>query len=125
MCIDSLVAGLKVFSSDAFFFKFLQIFLWIFGFICLLNDYKPNCMKNGIEATVTRGEKSWSHLNLMYGILSISILEVNNNTTALNGYISIINVADLSLLFYLCFFNSYFRNKIIGVISSSQQKEEK
>jgi len=80
-------------------------------------------MKQGM-ASVKRGEKSWNHLYLAYGILSVVVTQIISISEFGKGYKVLITVVDLVVLFYLAFFNSWFRNKIIGFIVASQTKEE-
>ena len=75
-------------------------------------------------ASVKRGQKSWGYFNLAYGILSVILIQIISISDFGNGYKVFISIFDLGLLFYLAFFNSWFRNKTIGVIAASQIKED-
>lgn len=79
----------------------------------------------GATPSVKRGEKGWGYFPLAYGIASVVLLQVINVAEALEGYKTLISLLDLLILTYLVFFNSWFRNAIIGIISRSQQKWER
>ena len=79
----------------------------------------------GATLRVKRGEKSWGYFNLACGVASVVLLQVINVAEALQGYKTIISLVDLLILTYLAFFNSWFRNRIIGFIRRSQQKWER
>jgi hypothetical protein len=78
----------------------------------------------GDMASVKRGEKSWDHFYLAYGILSVIVTQIISLSECGKGYKVFITFVDLGTLLYLAFFNSWFRNKIIGFIVASQTKEE-
>ncbi|MCD6295511.1 MAG: hypothetical protein J7M20_11490 [Deltaproteobacteria bacterium] len=75
-------------------------------------------------ASVKRGEKSWNYFYLAYGILSVIIIQIISLSDFGKGCKVFIVFVDLGTLLYLAFFNSWFRNKIIGFIVKSQTKEE-
>ncbi len=82
-------------------------------------------MKDSLEIKVRRGEKSLSKLWSVFFFLSalatafISILEISALYKAIAIAFSVIS------LFYLCLYNSWFRNKTIGVFNKVANKEEK
>jgi hypothetical protein len=73
---------------------------------------------------IKRGEKSWAFFPLTYNILLtlwVGIISI----LPFNWVIKLICLLLISLfLFYLCFFNGWFRNKIVGIFMGSQQKIE-
>lgn len=75
-------------------------------------------------ASVRRGEKSWNYFPLAYGILSVVVTQIISISEFGKGYKILITVVDLAILLNLAFFNSWFRNKIIGYIVASQTKDE-
>lgn len=106
--------------SDVVMFSALHVGLLVFLICAVLGEWR---MKRDI-ADVKRGQKSWDHFNLVYGILSVVVIQLISISEAGTGYKVIISVLDLSALFYLNFFNGWFRNKIIGLVVASQNKEE-
>jgi hypothetical protein len=75
-------------------------------------------------ASVKRGEKSWNYFYLAYGVLSVIVIQIISLSDFGKGCKVFIVFVDLGTLLYLAFFNSWFRNKIIGFIVKSQTKEE-
>lgn len=80
-----------------------------------------------LEIRVKRGEKSWGYFILAYSILLgiflslISILPDFNYGLLIKGVFIVVISA---FLFYLCFSNRWFRNKIVGIFSKYQGMEE-
>lgn len=77
-----------------------------------------------IEMKVTRGELSWAYFPIAYGLLltfSIGIISVLDI-----GYVYrvLLMIISALVLFQLCFFNGWFRNKIVGIFSKSKAFKE-
>lgn len=81
--------------------------------------------KTGIVASISRERESWDNFNLAFGITSVVFMQVINSTKPFDGYKTLVSVINLAMLLYRAFFNGWFRNKVIGIIMKSQQKEEK
>ncbi|TAK62768.1 hypothetical protein [Methylobacter sp.] len=124
MTINDFMIFLKCAIGDATSFAAFQaifVTLFLYAFVKDRGWFKR---KSGLTATVKRGKESWANFHLMYGLLAVVFAEVINTTETLKGFKTIITLADLSVLFYLCFFNGWFRNKIMGIIIASQNMEE-
>ncbi len=73
---------------------------------------------------VTRGEKSLEYFRCAYAILLsfafgvIALLDISNLYQILLMLLTVI------ILYRLCFFNNYFRNKIVGVMSKPALHKE-
>lgn len=82
-----------------------------------------------VSGAVTRGDESFKRFGVAYGFLSVLVLQVNNsalsNVTWLVGNSTVVNVFDLIALVYLCFYNSWFRNLVIGLYGSAREKKER
>ena len=111
---------LKCIFSDSVGFVILHLGLLALLLYAVLGERK---MKRDM-ASVKRGEKSWNHFYLAYGILSVVITQIISISEFGKGYKVLITVVDLAILLYLAFFNSWFRNKTISLIVASQSKEE-
>ncbi len=111
-------------SDNVIFPAFEILFAGLFLF-AFLREYGLFVKKTGVTAIVTRGEESWNKFYLAFGIVSVVLMQVINSADALKGYKTIISITNLAMLVYLVFFNSWFRNKTISLISKSQQKKEK
>lgn len=115
---------LRTLLSDPIIFPLLFQLLFFALFLYAVAKERGWLTRRGIALRVKRGEKSWGHFNLAYGIASVLLLQVINMADALQGYKTIISLVDLLILTYLAFFNSWSRNAIIGIISRSQEKWE-
>jgi len=106
--------------SDCVLFPIFQLFFISVFLFALITDFSNR--NSGVA--VTRSEISWQYLSLFYGLASVVLLQLINTTEAFKGYKTLITLVNLSVLFYLCFYNSWFRNKIVGLITKSKQKTE-
>jgi hypothetical protein len=106
--------------SDKVVFPVFQIlFLLVFVYAVLQELLTRN---SGIM--VTRGEEGWKNFEFAYGILAVIATLLISTTEALKGHKTIIALSDLGVLLYLVFYNSWFRNKLVGAISRSKTKHE-
>jgi hypothetical protein len=111
--------------QDRYVFPTFQTALAITIIYGIIKEYGWLRQKGSVTLSVKRGKESWNYFHLMYALLVVVIVEVNNTAEALKNYKTIITLADLTGLFYLCFFNSWFRNRTLSVINASLNKEEK
>jgi hypothetical protein len=116
---------IKYLLSDQFIFSAFQVVFLLVTIFAWMKDRGFFTTKGSFSCSVKRGEKSWNYFHLAYALLVVVFVETINTTEAWKGYKTVVTVADLTLLLYLCFFNAWCRNKIIGVISASQQMEER
>jgi len=63
-----------------------------------------------------------SHFVLAYGIISASLIQAISAADMLVGFKLIVTIADLWVIFYLCFSNVWFRGIVIEVITKTQNK---
>lgn len=102
-------------------FEFLFFALFLRGFISDLGWFRP---KSGIKIALTRGHESWSHFAFAYGTSAVIMLQIINTTKAADGYKTIVTIVDMAMLLYLCFYNSWSRNQIVGIVTKSKNKIE-
>lgn len=114
-----------IFLKDYCVFTVLQ-FLYFLSVFLVYGYDKGWCRNNkGFIAEVKRGETSWGYFASTYGFLSVILLQIINTTEAWKGYKTITTITDLWLLMYLCFYSSWFRNKIVGMFEKSKNMTEK
>lgn len=106
--------------GDSVVFVALHVGLLVIVLYAIWGERKMKCDK----VSVKRGEKSWAHFFLAYGILLVIVTQVISLSEFGKGYKVVITVVDLAALLYLAFFNSWFRNKMIGFILASKTKKE-
>ncbi len=114
--MDQLIKTLWRLFNDNFIFPVFEIIFVLIFFYALM-------FKRSI-ARVKRGETSWNYFSIAYGILSVIMVELVSATESINGYKTIIILANLGMLLYLCYFSGWFRNKIIGFFINSKEKWE-
>lgn len=110
---------IKYLIGDSVIFIALQIGLIVLFLYAIWGDQKRK--KRNIK--IKRGEKSWDHFYMAYGFLSVVVTQIISISEFGKGYKIIFTVVDLLVLLYLSFFNSWFRNKIMGFIVASNEKE--
>ena len=116
----------KCLLSDQHMFLFFQGVFVILAIYAWIKDiFARNTHTNSaVSLTVQHGNESWGKFNLAYGVFALVILQTINTTEALKGYKTVVTALDLSLLFYLCFFNKWFRERTLRVINHSQQMKD-
>jgi len=112
-----------IFGDRTIFFLAEASFILVF-ILAYSKEKKWFAPKGSATLTVNRGEISWQGLVMVYGFLSLIILELISTAKHLDGYKTAITILDISILIYLCFFNGWFRNVIISVVSASKNMEE-
>jgi hypothetical protein len=82
-------------------------------------------LKGGnVEFRLKRGEASWAYFPLAYSILLTISIGIISVLEICYIYKILFIIVDSIALFYLCFFNAWFRNKIVGLFSRSKEMEE-
>ena len=109
--------------SDEYVFPILQVGIILYSGFALFKKKFRSKNKHSSTISVKRGEFSWGSLTMAYGFMALMLLEMINTTEYLIGYKSIITIIYLSALIYLCFFNGWSRNKIIGIVSTWKSVE--
>ena len=125
VCSLTIEITMKCILNDQFIFPAFQVGFLLFTIVAWMKDCDLFSTKGSASLSITRGEKSWNYFHLAYALLAVVFVEAINTTEALKGYKTIVTIVDLALLLYLCFFNAWCRNKILGVINASQQMEER
>ena len=115
---------IKCLLSDQFIFPAFQVAFLLFTIFAWAKNCGFFTPKGLGSLSVKRGEKSWNYFHLAYALLVVVFVAAINTTEAWKGYKTLVTIVDLALLLYLCFFNGWCRNKILDVISASQQMEE-
>jgi len=71
--------------------------------------------KRGVILTVKRGEKSWRNLTATFGILSLLSFKIVGLSEFCKGHKVITTLFNEISFLYLCYFNNWFRNKLISL----------
>lgn len=125
MTNTDILVFLKCAIGDTVAFSIFQALFLVLFLYAFAKDRGWFTRDIDFSGIVKRGKESWANFHLMYGLLAVVFVEAINTTQTLKGFKTIITLADLSVLFYLCFFNGWFRNKTIRIIVASQNMEER
>ncbi|MGA7872571.1 MAG: hypothetical protein WCA22_16920 [Candidatus Binatus sp.] len=74
--------------------------------------------------SVTRGEVSWGYVGAFYGGFSAAVFSIPLFVEPAKPYRIILSVLNLAAALYLCFFNGWFRNKVIGLIGGTRNRPD-
>jgi len=106
--------------SDDFVFILFQLSLCslaIFGLL-RVNIARYKAGKGGTKLIIGRGEESMGNFYLVSGAGAILVNQIISLSTAYDGYKCFFSIMDLFILVYLCFFNPWWRNKIVELMSN-------
>ena len=77
------------------------------------------------KSSIKRGDISWAYFPIAYGIILTIIVGIIQLLEIMSWYWRILLIVALGVLFfYLCFFNDFFRNKIVWLFSKSKEHKE-
>ena len=110
--------------SDWVWLILLQLSIFIFFIISVIREIVARKCPGNPSKEVTRGEKSWNILLFFWTIIIIAFVEIIISSDLIRGYTVFVGLLNLSMLLFINFRSSYFRNKIIGWISKLQQTKE-
>lgn len=108
--------------SDNYVFPAFEIFLVLVFIYAFLADR----LKRGNGIAVKRGAKGRSIIvKISSVIISFFVFQIVDSTETLKEYRIILILVNLFIVAYLCFFNDWFRNKLIGIYIRFEEKIEK
>lgn len=77
-----------------------------------------------VEIKIKRGEQSWNYFQITFFIVLTVILAIISFLNIKVLYKIILTILSVIILFRLCFFNNWLRNKIVGLMIKSKEKVE-
>jgi hypothetical protein len=103
-------------TSDPVLFPSLQIVLLLVVFLALFMDFWVflRVGRRGRTIAVSRGEKSMSLFYGIYAALSGLFIAICLSVDTAKGYRVFWAIVDTILIAYLCIFNPWFRNVLLG-----------
>lgn len=103
-----------------------QITFWILQGVLLLVFIYALIHKHSGMIVVKRGEKSTRYFyHFASSFISIILIVVISITDVAYGHKVLIFLIDVTIVLYLSFLNDWSRNKLVGIYSWIEQKEEK
>ncbi len=109
-------------TGDSLIFPLFQVVFFAILLFGILHDRKWFQNKLDADLQVRRGEESWAQFSLMHGLLSVLVIQVDASAAALKDHKAFFMLANLISLFYLCYFNTWFRNKTLNLIYRSKAR---
>lgn len=106
-------------ATDYITFATIHLAFYIFIFFAFVKDIlwkRPG--------KILRGEESQKFFYFTYGFVSVIVLQFIQVSEAFVGHKVLIAAIDLSLIFYLSFYNGWFRNWILGHIIAWKGRPE-
>ncbi|MCL4400100.1 hypothetical protein M1506_02360 [Patescibacteria group bacterium] len=82
--------------------------------------------KVSMSRGVKRGDISWAYFPIAYGIILTLVVGITSLIEVLSWEGKLIIIVFIAIVFfYLCFFNSYFRKRIVWLFTKSKNHIEK
>lgn len=110
--------------TDYYTLLAVQGVLGVVFVIALAKPRLDRLRSRSLDVEVARGPESRQRFGVAYGFASVLLLQLINSSEAFKGHKVLLSVIDLGVLFYLCFFSSWFRNKVVGWITRWEQRRE-
>ncbi len=108
-------------TQDRIVFWVLQAFIIGLSLFAFIRDY----LHKGSGLAVTRGKESRQRLRIVAsGFTSVVLSLIISVSKEAEGYKVFITIFDLICIYYLGLFNSWARNKIIGIYTKFESKVE-
>lgn len=113
------------FGDKLIIFIFEITILVFLVFALIRNEIYRIERKKGVASKVKRNEISWGYLTAAFGILSLLSYKILALSEFYKGYKVIITLFNEISFLYLCYFNNWLRNWIIGFYSKLKIEEFK
>jgi hypothetical protein len=111
--MESEEASLLLIIQDQYVLALLHLVLLGFVLYSIFASVRTK-LKSGPNLKVIRGEKSMTYLYVIYGVITLIFALAVQVSRSGEGYKVGIILVDYVFLTYLFFFNSWFRNWLIG-----------
>ena len=107
------------FLSDAYLFPALQIALVSFFIFSLLMSFigAMRAGKGGVSLTVTRGNESMGRFFGFYAAISGLLVAICLSSDFAKDHRVFWSILDAALVAYVCLYNIWFRNKLLGWVA--------
>lgn len=121
--MEAIFENLSIFTRDTYLYPTVQVIFVLFAVYALYRDLKVRYIKTGIVASVKRGPESMAKLHAIYVALAFLIVLVTLNVESLKNHKLFFVLLNVGLLAYLCFWNAWSRNKLLGLIMKASDIE--
>lgn len=122
--MSNVIDNILRFVCDEVFFIILQLSFLLLWLNAERIEKGWFIKKAGIGIKVKRGEETFKHFEVVFGFTSLVMIEIIAAAQFLNGFKVVLMFINIAILVRLSFFNSWYRNKIVGLIVRAKKKEE-
>ena len=128
--MDVIIEELSSLANDRYLFFVVQgiyVSLALFAVYRDVREWWQKKHKTGrvrVSLRIKRGEKSMSMLHSAYVAIVFLIVLITLNVKVLENHRVIFVAINVGILAYLCFYNSWFRKKLLEWIAKSGSIEE-
>lgn len=113
-------------TSDPWFFPAIQVLLVAFVALALVLDWRlRRSIGGGLSLKVIRSEGSMAKFYAAYGALTGVFITIAVAADYAQRHRTFFVLLDVILVAYLCLFNSWFRNKLIGWTNALAEFEKR
>ena len=108
------------------FFILQSILLFVLLYVIVYSKYRSyHNRKNGLGLVVRRGEKSNSYFHhFAFSFISVVLAVIIGIADTAHGHKVFIFLVDVIIILYISYYNSWSRNKLVGIYSRLEQKKE-
>lgn len=123
-----IIKNLIFLTQDQITFWVLQsilLLMLIYAFICSAHEIYYSG-KGGVSFILKRGKKSRGYFHhFASGFISVIIAVTISIADTAHGHKVFIFLVDVIIVLYLSYWNGWSKNKLVGIYSQIEQKEEK
>lgn len=113
-------------ASDPWLFPAIQLLLVAFVAVAFVLDWRlRRSMGPGLSLKVIRYEGSMAKFYAAYGVLTGVFVTIAVAADCAQRHRTFFVLLDVVLISYLCLFNSWFRNKLIGWTNALAELEKR
>lgn len=118
---------LRAWTSDAVFFPLLQAGLVAFALLAFFRNWYAviKAARGGTSLQVTRGETSMRLFYGTYAAINSLLVAVCLTTEVARNHRVLSAILDTALVAYVCLFNPWFRNTLIGWTAKASKIEKR
>ena len=103
----------------------VQAVLALLLIISIARDIHLRFVRSSVQAEVVRGPNSRSRFGIAYGFGTVIVIQLITVSTAFDGHKVLLSLIDLSVLSYLCYFSSWFRNRLLCCMIAWEKRPER
>ncbi len=111
-------------SSDTVIFPIIHLLLASIFLVAVIRDRGLFRKRGGATISFRSGEESWKSYVLVYGVVSVLVMQLISVSSAYMGHKVVISAIDLCVLIYLFFYSGWFQNRVRGALNKSKDAKK-